>query len=419
MEGEHRQGADGVRTGKWMESGPGADGKSGSSCLWLDKEMKVVYDKVGDGIRILRCFGYDEQVELPERIGGLAVTELGPYVFSEVVRRRAPGQKYLAEVTEGQSDQTKDTTCGREADRREPAGWHMDEAAIEPTASDEDLVGAGALADGTPVLKGDVLRSVCLPKSLRKIGAYAFYNCSRLERLDIPDSLQDLGAGLFTGCCGVRHLTICMAPGKTSCLKEILAELKQTLRVDLLGEDGGLKAKLLFPEYYEESIENTPARLLTQEMHGCGHRYRNAFNGTEFQYLTYDKLFPHIQVQEKPELVTELVLGRLLYPVQLMEDRRQIYEAYAASHGREIVKIAEREKDLALLRAAAKASWCKTACLEEMLEEGRMAKDPQALGILMDIRRRKRPKESMDPAEGAEGDGVPAWQPKRQRRFRL
>ena len=119
MEGEHRQGADGVRTGKWMESGPGADGKSGSSCLWLDKEMKVVYDKVGDGIRILRCFGYDEQVELPERIGGLAVTELGPYVFSEVVRRRAPGQKYLAEVTEGQSDQTKDTTCGREADRRD------------------------------------------------------------------------------------------------------------------------------------------------------------------------------------------------------------------------------------------------------------------------------------------------------------
>ena len=66
--------------------------------------MKVVYDKVKDGVRILRCFGYDGQVELPDRIGGLAVTELGPYAFSELVRRQTPGEKYLVEVTGGQTD---------------------------------------------------------------------------------------------------------------------------------------------------------------------------------------------------------------------------------------------------------------------------------------------------------------------------
>lgn len=398
--------------------------------------MRIVYDKVKDGIRILRCFGYDGQVELPDRIGGLAVTELGPYVFSEVVRRQMPGEKYLAEVigltdeaqrTAGQPEterpETKQPETGRpeteqpetewpelgqleterpETEQLETAlpddrgGWKGDLSAKDPACQggdrvcEKDLAGAQALPDGTPALCGDALRWIRLPKGLRKIGAYAFYNCARLERLDIPGSLQDLGAGLFTGCYGVGHLRVYMVSGKKSCLKELLAELKQTLRVELLEEDGRLRAKLLFPEYYEESIENTPARILTQEMHGCGHRYRNAFNGTEFQYLAYDKLFPHIQVQEGPQLVTELVLGRLLYPVQLMEDRRQIYEAYAAAHGKEIVQIAEREKDLTLLRAAAGAPWCREACLADMLEEGRKTKDPQVLGILMDIRHRKK-----------------------------
>lgn len=374
--------------------------------------MKIIYDKVRDGIRILRCFGYDSQVELPDRIEDLPVTELGPYVFSEVVRRQMPGEKYLAESIEGEPDHRTDGAglggCMPRVRAADPGGGS---AGVASAVLAGDLVSAQALEDGMPALRGDAIRSVRLPKALRKIGAYAFYNCAKLELLDIPSSLQDLGAGLFTGCYGVERLRVSIAPGKKSCLKEVLAEFKQTLRVDCLEEDGRLKAKLIFPEFFEESIENTPARLLTQEMHGCGHRYRNAFNGTEFQYLTYDKLFPHIQVQEKPELVTELVLGRLLYPVQLLEDRRKIYETYADSHGKEIFRVAWREKDLALLRSAAGASWCSEACLEEMLEEGRRTRDPQALGILMDIRHKKD--EELEKREGQ----IP--EQKRRRRFSL
>ena len=60
-------------------------------------------------------------------------------------------------------------------------------------------------------------------------------------------------------------------------------------------------------------------------MHGCGHRYRNAFSGTQLQYPAYDKLFAHIQVQESGELVTELALGRLRFPHQLGGERRRVY----------------------------------------------------------------------------------------------
>lgn len=366
--------------------------------------MKVICDKVRDGIRILRCFGYDGQAEIPEQIGGLPVTELGAYMCSETIRRQEPGEKYLAEIAEAAAE-------------------------LEPCAP--ELVAAEALEDGTPALKGNDLRSVSLPSGLRKIGAYAFYNCENLERLEFFSSLKDLGAGLFTGCLGIGQLDIHMVPGVKSCLKEVLAELRQTLRVNCLDEQGRMLARLLFPEYYEESIENTPARILTQEMHGCGHRYRNAFSGTDFQYLTYDKLFPHIQVQEKPELVTELVLGRLMYPVQLSEERRRIYEEYAAGHGSEIFQVAASQQDWNILKFAARAGWCSKECLDGMLEEGSRKGDAQALGILMDIRHERKAgfleedpvRDGLMPGTGAvfgiQDAAEEAQQPRRRRRFEL
>lgn len=353
--------------------------------------MKVICDKVRDGVRILRCFSYDGQAEIPEQIGGLPVTELGAYICSETVRRQEPGETYLAEAAE------PGRQTGSGASDGEAAG-------LEPCAP--ELVTAEALKDGTPALRGNGLQSISLPSGLRKIGAYAFYNCENLERLELFSSLKDLGAGLFTGCRGIGQLDVHMVSGAKSCLKEVLAELRQTLRVNCLDQRGQTQARLLFPEYYEESIENTPARLLTQEMHGCGHRYRNAFSGTDFQYLTYDKLFPHIQVQEKPELVTELVLGRLMYPVQLSEERRKIYEEYAAGHGPEIFRVAAEKQDWEILKFTARAGWCGRNCLDGMLEEGNRKGNPEALGILMDIRHEKKMEESPIPD-------------KRRRRFEL
>ncbi len=327
--------------------------------------MRIIYDRVKDGVRILRCFSYDGQVEIPEKICGYDVKELGPYVFSQKLRRVMPGEKFEAEL-----------------------GWGEGESHLGVKA-EEALLQAEALADGTPALRGDRLRSISLPSCLQRIGAYAFYNCERLERLRFWGGLEDLGAGLFTGCARIRYLEVILPPGGKSCLKEVLTELRQTLYVSCLDELGQIQAKLLFPEYYEESVENTPARILTQEMHGCGHRYRNAFSGTQFQYLTYDRLFPHIQVQEKSELVAELVLGRLMYPVQLDPERKAVYEEYAASHGRELFLAAEAGRDRKALWFISSAPWCTLECLDEMLQEGQRRGEAQATGILMDARRKR------------------------------
>ena len=167
--------------------------------------------------------------------------------------------------------------------------------------------------DGYPVtelgdyaLAGSSLEEIWLPTNLKKIGAYGFYNCERLRCLHCSSRTIDLGTGLFAGAGSVEVLDMELFEGEKSCLKELLSELRQTLRVRLrLGENGG-EARLIFPEYYEESVENTPARILYIETHGCGHRYRYCFGGTEFEYQKYDELFPHVKVQEPEDLVTEL-----------------------------------------------------------------------------------------------------------------
>ena len=116
------------------------------------------------------------------------------------------------------------------------------------------------------------------------------------------------------GCSGLRELDIQLMGGPRSCFKEVLSELRQTLTVSCRDSSGALAARLIFPEFFEESVENTPARITMREMHGCGHMYRYCFEGPEFSFGEYDRLFPHVQVQEKPELVTRLAVYRLYWP---------------------------------------------------------------------------------------------------------
>ena len=81
-------------------------------------------------------------------------------------------------------------------------------------------------------------------------------------------------------------------PREKSCLKEILSELNETVAVHYRerGETGEktLLAELLFPAFYEEAVENTPARITETHVHGCGHRYRYCFENTQLLFREYD-----------------------------------------------------------------------------------------------------------------------------------
>ncbi len=200
------------------------------------------------------------------------------------------------------------------------------------TVIPENIGGYPVTSLGAYALAGSDVKELHLPVRLKKIGAYAFYNCGQLQRIFCGSRILDLGAGLFAGAGGVEFLDFTLFEGEKSCLKDLLSELRQTLRVRIHLAGSGREARLMFPEYFEESVENTPARILYIETHGCGHRYRYCFSGTQFPYQSYDELFCHAKVQEPEALVAELAIGRLQYPYDLTEKNERMYREYVAEH---------------------------------------------------------------------------------------
>lgn len=259
------------------------------------------------GVTLLECRGYDSLAAVPKDIEGRPVTALAPYLFSS-----HPNYN----------------------DTKHCLGfWWSPEKGRIPKEETKKL----------PPVKGEVLEELSLPASLKQVGSYGLYNCEKLRRLKLHSTTLDWGPGVFTGCSNVKELTIHVDESCKSCMKEILAELRQTLRVTYIGRG---TAELIFPEFFEEAVENTPARILVTNTHGCGKQYRNAFVGTQFQFQEYDSLFPHVQVQEPEELVTELALGRIMSPYGLSEKHRQQYMEYLKEHKERAACQAAKAEDM-------------------------------------------------------------------------
>ena len=309
----------------------------------------------------------------------------------------------------------------------------------------EEVEGRPVTELGAYVLSGSSVEEVYLPSRLVKIGAYGFYGCEALKRLHAFGRLTDLGTGLFAGAQGVEYLEFTEFAGERSGFKEMLSELRQTLRVTLCRREADGKtaqARLIFPEYYEESVENTPARILFIETHGCGHRYRYCFVNRQFQFRGYDELFPHVKVQESEELVTELALGRLLYPMELTPRFEAMYREYVKEHwkaaGRLLIEADGPHRGGRASLEPGRLPWLGTDilagtkdgeedvsaedgkkqltfCIEELIALAGEAEDTEMVGWLMDYRHEQKREEQTEKASEPED----ASKGRRRRRFEL
>ena len=152
--------------------------------------LKCLYKENGDSVTILRCYGEYGRIVLPESINGKKVTELGDYIFSEDMRHKPEGKIWTENGTS------------------------------EERCADENTAACGSR-----------VREICLPSTIKKIGRYAFYNCYSLKKLAMFSTAVDIGAGAFNGCRQIDELTIGVIKGERSCLKEVLAELNESLTV--------------------------------------------------------------------------------------------------------------------------------------------------------------------------------------------
>ena len=264
-----------------------------------DKErvqMRIHYREIENGIEVVRCFGSDGEITIPEMIGGKPVIRAAAYAFS--------------------------ARKGRE---------------------DEDILvcETGELLlfrQQETLLAGENVLRVRFPDTLREIGKYIFYGCRNLEHLSFSDSLTEIGSGAFTGCRSLNSLNVHLCRGKRSCVPEILGDLWQRIDVEFWAESAGSRnwqVRLVFPEHYEEAVENTPARILFTQHHGSGNNYRQCFYNKEMDYRKYDDLFSVAKAHDRISVLTDLIFARLMYPEDLTEPARERYESYIREHGAE------------------------------------------------------------------------------------
>jgi len=302
--------------------------------------MKLAYEIRKETAKIWRCYTYGNVAELPAELEGFPVTELAPYAFSA----------------------------------------HMDERKLEKGLEEGSIRMWGEGDD--PVLKGMELKVLYLPETMRKIGAYAFYNCNALEELHFSDALRDLGAGLFTGCHHVRKLQVTMRESEATCLQDILQELPEKMQVVFHGKK---EAQVLFPEFFEEGTENTPARNLSSTMHGSGMNFRYCFYQKRFEFRAYDSKFYWATVKEDVETILDVAQQRLRFPVDLSEEAKTTYENWLRVHLTEAGTCLVRRKDMEGLRWMTGNYEMSKELLQLMAEEAAREGFTEGTGFLLDL----------------------------------
>ena len=234
--------------------------------------MEFEYDVKENEICLKRCYGTEERIEVPAQIEGMPVTVLASYIFSQA--RREPDQKAAI--------------CGNQ------------------------------------------VKEIVLPDTVQEIGNYAFYGCYYLEALTLSHRTHDIAGGAFTGCRHLKNLTFRMEQAEGYCMKDVLSEVHHELKVKLVYPNA--VCTLLFPEYYEEAVENTPARQLETQFHGSGYSYRQCFQDGVFQFGEYDRLFQEAQNLESEDFCIELAVTRLMEKARLSQDAEGVYQSYLMEH---------------------------------------------------------------------------------------
>ena len=321
--------------------------------------MKIHYRVKKNTIEIIRCYGTDSRVVLPEEINGLPVVSAAPYAFSA----------------------------------------HKDGEEDTETWESEDVISFGE----ERLLAGEEVQEIVFPDTLKEIGRYIFYGCKKLERLEFSDTLMQVGTGAFTGCSG---------------LKEILGELWQKIDVDFLyenGEAGGKRAHMVFPEHYDEAVENTPARILFTEYHGSGTNYRQCFYNKELDFAEYDSLFDMAVVMDKLEVLVDMSFGRLRYPWQLSEKAKKQYEDYIRGNLKDIGEYLVESGNLNGLELLSREKLWNREGLEHSIDVVSGKKDMEISAFLMNERSRML-KEEQKVAGETENERCPV---KRRKKFQL
>lgn len=305
-------------------------------------DEKILYREIEDGAEFLRLFSVYGEVILPERILGKKLIGIGDYAFA------------------GENS------------------WNR------ANKNNNNIIGCGE--SSYPAVCTNKLTSIELPSSLEYIGDYAFYDCRRLSEISLFGNVQSIGGGAFMNCGKLSKITLTLKRNEHTCINKLLSELTKRQYLTLNFSDTNEKAVLLMPEYFEESIENGPARIFEHFTRGSGFRYRQCVSKGLINFSEYDSFFKFAVIEESEEICSEIAALRLMYPTELSDEAREDYIAYISKNIENILNRAIRKSDYDLIVFLCETIKPDENVLDKAILTARGSRRTEILGYLMNTK---------------------------------
>ena len=351
---------------------------------YIDKSTYVI---------LLRVYTESDTIQIPEQIDGKPVRELADHAFADEPSVLYAESEKRRAVSSGDCWTFQSAGAGASAAPTHFSGERTERPDASVNAAVPNSERRSTLP---PALCGRRLRAVVLPDALAAIGNYAFYGCDNLKTVSFPASIRRIGSGLFNSCPALSVLVFRQAvsaapPATPALLQEVLRTVNHEVEVRLQDPSGQDAVRLLFPEYYEEPKENTPARIIEIIWHGTGYQYRQCFLQRKLQYSQYDSLLPAADAQEMPQTLVRLCLDRLITPAELSRVHLESYVSCLRKRPDALwtFLLADQETDLTdWLRVLERSGYFTEERLDQMIDQASSAGRADASVYLMDLRRR-------------------------------
>jgi len=332
----------------------------------------VEYTVNGNGIQICRCYGEGGYAQLPESVDGLPVTALADHAFARepsFVLRGVP-----------------------------KAYARMDEAGVWRAVAQPDLQQLKAVC-------AQEVREIILPQHLRMVGNYAFYGCHALTRITVPAGLSNLGSGAFVDCNHVQEVAVMTegeeenesrygsgdvwqdrrgadGAGPLPAVRQVLSEISYEVEIRICDRAGRDLLRIHYPEYYEDSQENTPARIFVMKYEGTGFKYRQCFANGRIDLARYDALFYEASVQEYVPTIMQIALDRLFYPEALSDGAKEAYIGYLLEDPLRLVRWCMPDESSTGEKMQTASAWDAFRIMDYLCREERLDRD--SLAVFLD-----------------------------------
>lgn len=347
------------------------------------------YEKKGNSAVIRRCFSRDTKAVIPEEIDGLPVTEIGAYAFSAHLDEDA----FQKDLADGKIKISRSVF----AEENLP----VLDAKLEEIVFPISVVRVGRYC----FYNCDHLKTLSFGDGLKDWGSGVFTGCHHIRSIRmavsgdgssmLKDMLDEIREELCVDYIELKNQDVQGKPEEIAADEARNTENRNTedrntesrntesrntegRNAEYSSQPGGydfektsdsyeqqrtdrtadperpyrapVTARLMFPEFYEEGVENTPARILETHVHGSGILYRNCFQGRKIDFYQYDNAFPHAEAQESDEFVLQLALWRLRYPKGLNKRARERYLDFLENHVSEYAELLVKKRQIEEIR---------------------------------------------------------------------